>query len=294
MPYIFSNNAATTLAVAIDAVATQLTIVDATFFPSPSVDDPCKITLQDADTGAVEICNCTNKSGNVLTVVRGRESTSAISFPIGAIVHHRLTAENLGDFVQELTNVGTGEGQVARDRVGPTANFKTIKAGSNTTVVDGPDEVTINSANTDLGNTPTPTQVTITSSTGADTIIPGAASGAAGVMTGAQVDLLAGKIDASGVTYENLNTNGDVGPGAGQLEPGLDVPVQDGYVLASTIAGVRSWVQQSGGIGEPTDNVYGYVREGPTSNIWVRGARMFEGPTEPAEMGIGDFWIETA
>ncbi len=270
MPYIFSNNAATTLAVAIDAVVTQLTIVDATFFPSPSVDDPCKITLQDVDTGAIEICNCTNKSGNVLTVVRGRESTSAISFPIGAIVHHRLTAENLNNFTQELKNTGVGEGEIGRDvAAGPIANLKTLQAGTNTSIQNGADEVTINSDDTDLGNIPAANQVTITSSTGGDTIISGAVSGTAGVMTGAQVDELASK------------------------EPSLGNPTTDGDVLSSTIAGVRSWVPQSGGINEPADDIYGYVREGPTSNQWVRGARMFEGPTEPPEMAIGDFWVET-
>ena len=256
MTFIFSNNAATTLAVAINDTATTLTVLDATLFPSSaSLTTPCKVTLQDADTGAIEICDCTDITGNVLTVIRGRESTTAISFPIGAIVHHRLTAENLSNFVQDLENVGTGEGEVAQGRVGSAARFKTIKAGSNATVVNNADDVTVNSDGTDLGNTPGPSDVTITSSTGGDTVIVGAVSGAAGVMTGAQVDTLATRIAATDVTYENLDANGDVGPAAGQVEPGLDLPAQDGYVLSSTTAGVRSWVEQSGGGGDARGNI---------------------------------------
>ena len=47
-----------------------------------------------------------------------------------------------------------------------------------------------------------------------------------------------------------------------------------------------------GGVPEPVDDTYGYVREGPTNSQWVRGARVFEGPTEPVDWAIGDFWIE--
>ena len=73
---------------------------------------------------------------------------------------------------------------------------------------------------TNLGNVPGPSSVTITSSTGANTVVAGAISGTAGVMTGAQVDTLASRIAATDVTYENLNNNGDVGPGSDQVAPG--------------------------------------------------------------------------
>ncbi len=102
------------------------------------------------------------------------------------------------------------------------------------------------------------------------------------------------KIDASGVTYENLDANGDVGTGATQvaqgdhLHPGvydpagsaatvqtnldahegdftnphnvtasqtgaeadLGNPASDGYILSSTVAGIRSWIPQPSGGGE--------------------------------------------
>lgn len=62
-------------------------------------------------------------------------------------------------------------------------------------------------------------------------------------------------ITSSGVTYEALFANGDVGTGADQVaqgnhshsgyEPTLSNPVTDGSWLTSTIAGVRSWVART-------------------------------------------------
>ncbi len=52
---------------------------------------------------------------------------------------------------------------------------------------------------TNLGNTPGPSSVTITSSTGSDTVVAGAVSGTAGMMTGAQVDLLDSKVGVDAV-----------------------------------------------------------------------------------------------
>ncbi len=157
---------------------------------------------------------------------------------------------------------------------------------------------------TDLGNIPGPSSVTITSSTGANTVVAGAMSGTAGMMTGAQVDTLASRIAATDVTYENLNNNGDVGVGADQVaqgnhlhggvyEPDLGNPTTDGYVLSSTVAGARSWVAQSGGgIPEPADNAEGYLRRGATSNDWVAGIKKFVQPSQPI-MDDGDFWFDT-
>ncbi len=47
-----------------------------------------------------------------------------------------------------------------------------------------------------------------------------------------------------------------------------------------------------GGIPEaPTDGL-GYVRDGLAAD-WHRGAKVFVAATEPPELGVGDFWVET-
>ncbi len=48
-----------------------------------------------------------------------------------------------------------------------------------------------------------------------------------------------------------------------------------------------------GGIPEPADDTYGYLREGSTSNQWVRGSRVTEGLVAPTTPSVGDVWIDT-
>lgn len=228
MTYLYSNNAATTLAAAIDDTVTTLTVLDAALFPSgATVDDPFKVTLQDVDTGAIEICDCTNLSGNVLTVIRGQESTASISFPIGALVHHRLTAENLNNFVQDLENVGTGIGEIAHSRVGPTANFKTIKGGLNTTVENAATEVVIDSSDTASGSN------------------LGATAGRQGLYvdnTGTQLNLksLVGGADI-GITADGEEITVAYNGTPGEANTGANVGIGDAEVYRDTAAGVLNF-----------------------------------------------------
>jgi hypothetical protein len=86
---LFTNNASTTLAVAIDTVITTITVDDGSVFPSPTGGDWFYMTLQ---SGALlEIVQCTARTGNDLTVVRAQESTPGTSFSIGATCELRVT-----------------------------------------------------------------------------------------------------------------------------------------------------------------------------------------------------------
>ncbi len=49
-----------------------------------------------------------------------------------------------------------------------------------------------------------------------------------------------------------------------------------------------------GGIPEAPDDSFGYLREGSTSNTWVRGSRVTVGLTAPTSPAEGDVWIDTA
>ena len=97
---IFSNNGATTLAVAVNALDTTITVVDASKFPVGEF----KVTLETIDRSKNEIVLVTGVVGNVLTVVRAQEGTVATDFPVDAKVENRVTAEWLNT-LQTVANI---------------------------------------------------------------------------------------------------------------------------------------------------------------------------------------------
>jgi hypothetical protein len=106
---IYSNNAKTTLASAVNASDTSIIVADASKFTVPGVNQFFSVTL---DTGsAVEIIDVYGISGNVfLNCVRGREGTSAQNFLSGTRVENRVTAGTLSDFarlVDRLANISS-------------------------------------------------------------------------------------------------------------------------------------------------------------------------------------------
>ena len=97
MPQLFTNNAITTLASNISAVATSLTVASGTgvLFPAPTGDDFFFITLIGTNYGAEtswEIIKVTSRSSDTFTIVRAQESTGAASWVSGVKVELRLTA----------------------------------------------------------------------------------------------------------------------------------------------------------------------------------------------------------
>ena len=102
--YLFSNNATTTLAQSVSATATVLNVAEGTgaLFPSPSSGQAFAVTLVDAATGLTnEICYCTARSGDQLTVVRGREGTNAIAWSAGDTCANYITADVMESLLQE-------------------------------------------------------------------------------------------------------------------------------------------------------------------------------------------------
>ena len=94
MAHLFTNNAATTLSGAITAGATSLTVQTGAgaLFPSPTAPDDFLITLVRASDGAIEIAQCTARSGDTLTVARAQEGTNALALAGGDKVELRVTA----------------------------------------------------------------------------------------------------------------------------------------------------------------------------------------------------------
>ena len=100
---LYANNAKTTLAAPINATQTTITVAPGTGaqFPSPTTGQAFKITLVSASSSATyEICLCTARSGDTLTVVRAQEGTSGTPFLLNDIVGNYDTAGVMADLVQ--------------------------------------------------------------------------------------------------------------------------------------------------------------------------------------------------
>jgi hypothetical protein len=104
--FLFANNATTTLAAPISSSATSLTLSTGTgaLFPNPTAGQQFEITLNDAATGEIyEILYCTARSGDVLTVVRAQEGTTAVGWNAGDIAAQFVTAGQMQAMVQTLS-----------------------------------------------------------------------------------------------------------------------------------------------------------------------------------------------
>lgn len=112
--FLPANNAETTLAGAITAGATSLTIqtADQSEFPNPGAGQFFPVTLFDG-AGNMEIVHCTARAGAVLTVARGQEGTTAQAWASGVSAELRFTkgaidAKKDVDAVEPIATGGTG------------------------------------------------------------------------------------------------------------------------------------------------------------------------------------------
>jgi len=100
---LYANNAKTTLAAPITATQTTITVAPGTgsLFPSPTTGQQFKVTLVSAASSSTyEICNCTARSGDTLTVVRAQEGTTGTPFLLSDIVGNYDTAAVMANLVQ--------------------------------------------------------------------------------------------------------------------------------------------------------------------------------------------------
>lgn len=130
--YLFTNNAATTLASGISSSATSLTVLSATgtLFPNPSAGQFFFCTLQNTAGTVVEIVKVTARSTDTFTIVRGQEGTSASAFITGDKVELRLTA---GELTQLFSGVAQGGGtdQVVIENATTVTTNYTLTTGRN-------------------------------------------------------------------------------------------------------------------------------------------------------------------
>lgn len=102
---VFADNASTTMAANISAGSTTVDLAPGTgtLFPNPSSQQFFMVTFTDAATQLnIEICKCTARTGDTLTIVRGQEGTTAQSWSAGDIVENRVTSGTLNNFIQAV------------------------------------------------------------------------------------------------------------------------------------------------------------------------------------------------
>jgi len=155
---LFTNNAATGLVSPITSTATTLSVNggSGSLFPSPSGGNYFMITLISSSSGNMEIVQCTARSGDVFTIVRAQEGTTAQAFAIGDAVQLRITAGSLQTFanptVVNSVAAGTGisvsasTGNVTIGNTGVTA----LNAGSGIGLSGSTGTVTITNNSTSL------------------------------------------------------------------------------------------------------------------------------------------------
>lgn len=101
--FLFSDNAKTSLAQTIGPSATQIVLAagGGALFPSPTAGQHFALTLNDQATRQLyEVCYCTARAGDTLTVVRAQEGTSARQWVIGDFAWNGPTKGQQESFVQ--------------------------------------------------------------------------------------------------------------------------------------------------------------------------------------------------
>jgi hypothetical protein len=92
---LYADNANTALAAGISSSATTIIVTTGTggLFPNPTTGQFFTLTLNDQLTGNVyEICYCTARTGDSLTVLRGQEGTTAVAWLLGDFAYNAWTA----------------------------------------------------------------------------------------------------------------------------------------------------------------------------------------------------------
>lgn len=117
MAVILKNNAFGYLSSAIGTGDTSIVLTTGTGSNFPNVPAGYHFYATISTTaGSFEVVKCTARSGDTLTVARGQEGTSAITFPAGSIVEARITAQSIrdaindGDFTSPYSFGAVGDG----------------------------------------------------------------------------------------------------------------------------------------------------------------------------------------
>lgn len=109
---LYANNAYSTIAATLSSSATSMTVASGTGsrFSSPTGNQFFRLTLTsvNAPNTIFEIVYVTARSGDVLTIIRGQEGSTAQSWAIGDLCGNVPTAGMLNQFQQPSVGIDTG------------------------------------------------------------------------------------------------------------------------------------------------------------------------------------------
>lgn len=127
----YANNGESTLASGISSGVTSLTVASGhgSRFPSLTGAEWFPITVVQSG-GSFEIMRCTARSGDVFTVTRAQEGTTALAFLAGDKVELRLTSAALDQFARSGP-LSTASAETASAIVAPWQNVLSIVPGAN-------------------------------------------------------------------------------------------------------------------------------------------------------------------
>lgn len=127
MPAILKNNAVSRLAASITIDDLQLSVSagDGSKFPALTAGQWFPLTLMRAN-GSLEVVRATARNGDLLTIVRGQETTAPLAFTAGDRVEMRITADLMNGKLDK-------EGGVVTGALTLTADLTTYRPGAPTT-----------------------------------------------------------------------------------------------------------------------------------------------------------------
>ena len=150
-------------------------------YPSPTAGEYFVVTLQNLQTGEIEVCNCTGRTGDLLTVERAQEGTTAQAFTaadsivqmrltkgiLEKLIQRRFTAADAGKYLYvnadgtvsvsqgtsgafyegETLGAGAGVYESVDDNVDPRLlKFRSLVAGSNVSIIENEADITISAS----------------------------------------------------------------------------------------------------------------------------------------------------
>jgi len=136
MAVVYSNNSSTALSSGITNSATSIAVGSVTGFPTLSGSDYYYATLANVTNTKIEIVKVTAAAGTTLTVVRGQDNTTAVSFDASDNLQLRVTAATLESATS--TDVSITGGSVATSTItDATASAKGLATAAQITKLDG-------------------------------------------------------------------------------------------------------------------------------------------------------------